>query len=111
MNLAAKARDCGEKGVLKLLILKEQSGQKQKRLRRIGGAILYSGKHSTFLKIVKRKIGSVSDYATYQDLEPRGVLEMCGCVGQKVPQMARKKEPINVSVQPILWYPRVKTFT
>ena len=38
---------------IELLILKEQSAQKQKRLRRIGGAISYENKHTTFLKIVK----------------------------------------------------------
>jgi hypothetical protein len=64
-DLAAIARDCGQGGVVKLLILKEQLAQKQKRLRRIGGALLYRKENITFLKIVKRKMGSVFNYPTY----------------------------------------------
>jgi hypothetical protein len=55
-GLSRIRRGIALKGGLKVLILKEQSAQKQKRLRRTRGATLYRDKHSTFLKIVKRNI-------------------------------------------------------
>jgi len=40
-----------------------------------------------------------------------GVLELCVCCGQKVPQMATIKAIMNAPGQSILWYPRNETST
>jgi hypothetical protein len=71
------ARDCGEKGVLKVLILKEQSAKNKNASDGIGGGILYRAKNSTFLKIVKGKIVSFR----LADSNGRAINSVCSLEG------------------------------
>ena len=102
-DLAAKARSRAW-GVCKLLIILVfsfgyhrknaeivaadlQRAQKQKRLRRIGGVILYKNKHITFLKIVKRKIG----WTTLGRAEPPSDLESALRLADRAQFWARRE--------------------